>query len=98
MYFSDLFNLGTIDTIASAGSQLVASEILTRNEVRQTLGFKPAEEQLADQLMNPNINPQNGMGMPAQPPMEEEPDAGYDMDAEPDAPIGEVRVADIMGE
>ena len=98
MYFSDLFNLGTIDTIASAGSQLVASEILTRNEVRQTLGFKPAEEQLADQLMNPNINPQNGMNMQSPPPMDEEVDDGYDMDAEPDVPIGEVRVADIMGE
>ncbi len=102
MYFNDLFNLGTIDTIASAGSQLVASEILTRNEVRQTLGFKPAEEQLADQLMNPNINPQNGM-----PPMEGQPyeempgemnEGGYEMDAEPEVPLGEIRVADIMGE
>ena len=102
MYFSDLFNLGTIDTIASAGSQLVASEILTRNEVRQTLGFKPAEEQLADQLMNPNINPQNGMPMapPQEEPVPEEgvTDDGYNMDApDDDTPIGEIRVADIMG-
>ena len=97
MYFSDLFNLGTIDTIAAAGSQLVASEILTRNEVRQTLGFKPAEEQLADQLMNPNINPQNGMAAESMP--EEAYDDGYDMDAEPDeTPLGEIRVADIMEE
>ena len=103
MYFNDLFNLGTIDTIASAGSQLVASEILTRNEVRQTLGFKPAEEQLADQLMNPNINPQNGMpSMEGQSYEEEMPgemnEEGYEMDAEPEVPLGEIRVADIMGE
>lgn len=102
MYFSNLFSLGTIDTIASAGSQLVASEILTRNEVRQLVGFKPAEEELADQLMNPNINPQNGMSeSPVDSSMtsdDEAVDDGYDADApEDDTPIGKVRVADIMG-
>ncbi len=59
-YFNSIFKLGTINTIANAGAQLVQSEIATRNEVRQLFGFKPAEEELADQLMNPNINPQNG--------------------------------------
>lgn len=102
MYFSNLFDLGTLDSVASAGSQLVASEILTRNEVRQLVGFKPAEEELADQLMNPNINPQGGMpGEESYP--EEGYDEGYDdgsgMDAaQDDTPIGEIRVADIMGE
>ena len=102
MYFSNLFDLGTLDSVASAGSQLVASEILTRNEVRQLVGFKPAEEELADQLMNPNINPQGGM--PGEEPYPEEGyDPGYDdgsgMDAaQDDIPIGEIRVADIMGE
>ena len=61
IFFSNLFKLGTIDMIASAGAQLVASEILTRNEVRQLIGFKPAEDQQADQLMNPNINPMGAM-------------------------------------
>lgn len=57
MYFNSVFKLGTIDAIARAGSTLVSSEIATRNEVRQIFGFKPAEDEQADQLMNPNINP-----------------------------------------
>ena len=60
-YFSNLFKLGTIDTIANAGASLVTAEILTRNEVRQVMGFKPSEDGLADQLTNPNINPQASM-------------------------------------
>lgn len=57
MYFNNLFRLGTIDTVANASAQLVASEILTRNEARQNLGFKPSDDGMADQLTNPNINP-----------------------------------------
>lgn len=97
MYFNSLFELGTLDNIASAGSQLVASEILTRNEVRQLVGFKPAEEELADQLMNPNINPQTTSPMGAQleqPPSEEEyvEDVGNE---EEGIPLTEIRVKDI---
>lgn len=96
MYFSDLFKLGTIDVVANAGSQLVTSEILTRNEVRQLIGFKPAEEELADQLMNPNINPQTGEPVegemtPEEAGMESEVPEGTD----PNAPVGELRVKDI---
>lgn len=96
MYFSNLFSLGTIDTISGAGSQLVASEILTRNEVRQLIGFKPAEEQLADQLMNPNINPQGNM-----PPEETEPYPEEEMEEEElmedEAPVSlaDIKIRDI---
>lgn len=83
MYFNSLFELGTLDNIASAGSQLVASEILTRNEVRQLVGFKPAEEELADQLMNPNINPQT-----------ENVAIGQENEAE-GVPLEEIRVEDL---
>ena len=105
MYFNSLFELGTLDNIASAGSQLVSSEILTRNEVRQLVGFKPAEEELADQLMNPNINPQTGQ--PAEEQAGMEPDTQMDGEIEPaDAvaddeesgegvPLTELRVKDI---
>ena len=93
MYFNSLFRLGTLTAIASAGAQLVGSEINTRNEIRQLLGFKPAEDEFADQLMNPNINPQTGMGetgaYPEEMPTEE-------MQDEEPASIGETRVADLM--
>ena len=87
MYFNSLFELGTLDNVASAGSQLVASEILTRNEVRQLVGFKPAEEELADQLMNPNINPQTTSPMGEE--LEAPPPEDYSV------PISEMLVKDI---
>lgn len=99
MYFNSLFKLGTLTTIASAGAQLVGSEINTRNEIRQLLGFKPAEDEFADQLMNPNINPQTNIG--GEPPLDEtgEPyEEGYaDMpgNAASEVSIGETRVSDI---
>ncbi|MBP5726214.1 MAG: phage portal protein [Clostridia bacterium] len=93
MYFNSIFKLGTIDSLANAGATLVTSEIATRNEVRQFFGFKPAEDELADQLTNPNINPRQEMGMAPEQGM-------YEEDAQPDveAPvsIGDMRVSDIM--
>ena len=99
MYFNDLFKLVTLDTVASAGAQLVASEIATRNEVRQLIGFKPAEEQLADQLMNPNINPQTGEPLEEEAPLPEEGTVPEDAAEEDEAavPLGEMKVADILG-
>ena len=92
MYFNSLFELGTLDNVANAGSQLVMSEILTRNEVRQLVGFKPAEEELADQLMNPNINPQTTSPMGEE---LEEPAYSEEEQGEEDTPLGEIRVSDL---
>jgi hypothetical protein len=96
MFFNSLFELGTLDEIANAGSSMVASEILTRNEVRQLVGFKPAEEERADQLMNPNINPMTGAEEAQMPPnaydMEEEAQAG----AEEPVSLAETKVIDIL--
>lgn len=64
VYFNDIFKLATMDSIATNGSQLVTSEVITRNELRQKLGYKPVDDQKADQLINPNINPQGDAPMP----------------------------------
>lgn len=88
MYFNSIFKLGTIETLAAAGAQLVTSEIATRNEVRQFFGFKPAEEELADQLINPNINPQ--AGQPVEEPVSEE------EAVERPQTLEEIRVKDIL--
>lgn len=97
MYFNSLFELGTLDNVASAGSQLVASEILTRNEVRQLVGFKPAEEELADQLMNPNINPQttSPMGEELEAPPEEGAEGYEDVPVEEPVSLLDMKVRDI---
>lgn len=56
-YFYDIFKFATLESIATNGSQLVTSEVVTRNEVRGKLGFKPSDDPAADALSNPNINP-----------------------------------------
>lgn len=98
MFFNSLFELGTLDEIANAGASMVASEILTRNEVRQLVGFKPADEERADQLMNPNINPQTGELMEEGMIPEEEayPEEGYEEDVSgEDIPLTDILVKDI---
>ena len=98
MFFNSLFELGTLDEIANAGSSMVASEILTRNEVRQLVGFKPADEERADQLMNPNINPQTGEPIEEGMMPEEEvyPEEGYEEDVNgDDISLMDIRVKDI---
>ena len=61
MYFNDIFRLATADSMTANGIQLVTGEVITKNELRQRMGYKPIEDQGADQLMNPNINPGGGM-------------------------------------
>lgn len=67
MYFYDIFKFATLESIATNGSQLVTSEVVTRNEVRGKLGFKPSDDPNADTLMNPNINPHGDAPMQGMP-------------------------------
>lgn len=90
MYFNDVFKLATMDSIATNGSQLVVSEVITRNELRQKLGYKPVDDQAADQLINPNINPQGG----AVPPEEQMPEESYYEDSG-GSTLAETKVSDI---
>lgn len=67
MYFYDIFKFATLESIAQNGSQLITTEVVTKNEVRQKLGFKPIDDPAADQLVNPNINPHGDASMPVEP-------------------------------
>lgn len=89
MYFNDIFKLATMEAIATSGSQLVTSEVITRNELRQRMGYKPVSDQAADQLMNPNINPRESMPQGDMPDTEMVPEeAEYD-------PSGGITLADM---
>ena len=95
MYFNDVFKLATMEAIATSGSQLVASEVITRNELRQRMGYKPVEDQAADQLMNPNINPHENVPEEEMMPVEEEvPDEGYEEEGG-GTTLADIRVMDI---
>ena len=82
MFFKDPFSLVPVNNIADIADKFTRNEILTSNEVRQIIGYKPSADPKADQLVNSNM-PQEDTGMMPEeelPPGEEgyEEDPGYD--------------------
>lgn len=55
MYFRDPFKLVPMENIAEMADKFARNEILTSNEIRQIIGFKPAKDAKADKLMNSNM-------------------------------------------
>ena len=63
VFFRDLFKLAPVESIVELGSQFAMNEIMTPNEVRQLIGFKPAADPGADELRNRNVNASPGPDM-----------------------------------
>lgn len=55
VFFRDPFKLAPLATIAETADKFARNEILTSNEIRSLLGFKPSKESKADQLVNSNM-------------------------------------------
>ena len=62
MAFRDPFKLVPINNIAEIADKFTRNEILTSNEIRQIIGFKPSSDPKADQLVNSNIAQPNDGG------------------------------------
>lgn len=62
MYFRDPFKLVPINNIAEIADKFTRNEILTSNEIRQIIGFKPSDDPKADKLVNSNITQPNENG------------------------------------
>ena len=56
MAFRDPFKLVPINIIAEIADKFTRNEILTSNEIRQIIGFKPSDDPKADKLINSNIS------------------------------------------
>ena len=56
MYFRDPFKIVPISQIADIGDKLTRNEILSSNEIRGKIGFKPSNQPGADELRNKNLN------------------------------------------
>lgn len=56
MAFRDPFKLVPINNIAEIADKFTRNEILTSNEIRQIIGFKPSDDPKVDQLVNSNIS------------------------------------------
>lgn len=56
MFFIDSFKLVPASQLAELADKLTRNEILTSNEFRQIMGYKPSDDPRADQLRNANLN------------------------------------------
>ena len=99
MAFRDPFKLVPINNIAEIADKFTRNEILTSNEVRQIIGFKPSDDPKADQLVNSNISHPTEQGQMANDPNanfgngNENQDMQYD---DQDAGIGSIPISDLM--
>lgn len=59
MSFHNPFKLVPINNIADIADKFTRNEILSSNEIRQIIGFKPSDDPKADQLVNSNISQPN---------------------------------------
>lgn len=56
LYFRDPFKIVPASELADIADKLTRNEILSSNEVRAEIGYKPVDDPKADQLINKNIN------------------------------------------
>lgn len=62
-YFRDPFKLIPIENIAKIADVFSRNEILTANEIRQVIGWRPSADPKADKLINANIRGQTLSGL-----------------------------------
>lgn len=55
LYFRDPFKLVPVSQIADIADKFTRNEILSSNEIRQIIGWKPSKDPKADQLINSTI-------------------------------------------
>jgi hypothetical protein len=69
VYFNDVFSLIPATDIANMADAFARNEILTSNELRSIIGFKPSSDPKADTLTNSNLYPADGSdgGQPSSP-------------------------------
>lgn len=89
MFFKDPFSLVPVNNIADIADKFTRNEILTSNEVRQIIGFKPSDDPKADQLVNSNM-PQEDTMLPEEEGMSPE-EGSYDEYEDPGSvPVSEL--------
>ncbi len=57
MFFRDPFKLVPVTQIADVADKFTQNEILTSNEIRAEIGYKPVDTQRANDLINKHTNP-----------------------------------------
>ena len=76
VYFRNPFKLVPVEKIADTADKFIRNEILSPNEFRAIVGYRPVDDERADQLRNPNLNEQTDT-LPPPNTNEEYMDEGY---------------------
>lgn len=91
-FFDDPFKLVPVSQIAEMTDKFTRGKVMTANEIRAKIGLRPANDQTADMLINPNLNQSTEEIMQQQQlangEMEPYPEDGFDEQQHED--IGEV--------
>ena len=61
-YYQNVFKLVPVTKVSEIVDKFTRNEILSPNEVRMELGYKPSDDPKANQLRNRNLNEQGGGG------------------------------------
>lgn len=56
MFFRDPFRLVPVEQMAEIADKFTRNEVLSPNEIRAIIGYKPVEDERADELRNRNLN------------------------------------------
>ena len=56
MFFRDVFSLVPVNEIADVADKFTRNEVLSSNEMRAIIGYKPSSDPRADELRNKNLN------------------------------------------
>jgi hypothetical protein len=56
IYINNPFKLATTDKIADIADRFTRNEVLSSNEIRAIIGYKPVQDDRADELRNKNLN------------------------------------------
>ena len=93
MCFRDIFKRLSTTQLAATLEQFSRNGIISENESRQVIGFKPSEDEQADKLVNSNIK------QPAESPMEPGADPAMDpaaSDPSESASVMDMPVSEVM--
>lgn len=63
-FFRDPFKLVPVEKLADLADRMTRNEIMSSNEFRAILGYKPSSDPGADELRNKNINQPDAMAQP----------------------------------
>lgn len=93
-FYRDPFKLVPVSQLADIADKFTRNEILSSNEVRSIIAFRPSNDPKADELINKNLNhPEEGG---AQVPMEPNPEA--DVGSPEDANFSMEEIQQLLGQ